>query len=329
MLTRGGANPLAHARANTSARMLLVAEAQDFHFADALITRVRSLGHPLCVGLDPHLASIPSLFQRGSMQPGARETADAVEAFVLAVVDRLEGRVAVVKPQIAFYEQLGPQGMVVLERVIARSRERGLLVLLDAKRGDIGSTAEAYARAYLDPDAPMRADAITLNAYLGLDSLEPFAARAQTFGAGLFVLVRTSNPGAEDFQQKPSGDVPLFVQMARSLQRMAIELVGKETGWSSLGVVVGATWPEHGRAVRHELPNSLFLVPGYGAQGGTAKDAVKSFVRGPSGLEGGVVNSSRGILFPDAGKADSASAWEQSIDAALDRATTELGEAIR
>jgi orotidine-5'-phosphate decarboxylase len=306
-----------------------VTDAQSFHFADALIERVRSLGHPLCVGLDPHLGAIPQLFRSGSMEPADEATARAVESFLLAVIDRLEGRVAIVKPQIAFYEQLGAAGLVVLERVIARSRERGLLVLLDAKRGDIGSTAEAYARAYLDPTSAARAEAITLNAYLGLDSLEPFAARARSFGSGMFVLVRTSNAGAGDLQDLSTGEVPLFARVARSLSPLAHELVGKETGWSSLGAVLGATWPEQADAVRAELPHSLMLVPGYGAQGATAKDAVRSFVRGPAGLEGGIVNSSRGILFPEAGDTEDAVSWERALDAAVDEAVNELAEAVR
>ena len=145
---------------------------EKFHFADRLMLRVRELGHPLCVGLDPHLELIPPLFRRGSMRAGDAETADAVRCFVFAVIDRLEGRTSVVKPQSAFYEQLGPAGATVLSDVIRRSRDLGLLVLLDAKRGDIGSTADAYARAYLEPGSAMAAEALTLNAYLGLDSLE-------------------------------------------------------------------------------------------------------------------------------------------------------------
>jgi len=300
-----------------------------FHFADALVLRVRELGHPLCVGLDPHLDAIPALFRRGSMEPAAPETAAAVEEFLTAVIDRLEGRCAVVKPQIAFYEQLGAAGLAVLERAIARARERGLLVLLDAKRGDIGSTAEAYARAYLEPTSPARSDAITLNAYLGLDTLEPFAARARSFGAGLFVLARTSNAGAGDLQDLQVGDIPLFVRVARALAPLQQELVGKETGWSSLGVVFGATWPEQAEAVRAELPNALILVPGYGAQGATATDAVRSFTRGPAGLEGGIVNSSRGILFPARADTEDAATWERALEAALSRAITELAEATR
>jgi orotidine-5'-phosphate decarboxylase len=296
-------------------------------FADALIGRVRALGHPLCVGLDPHLDRIPPLFRAGSMSPSAPETARAVRDFFLALLDRLQGRVAIVKPQIAFFEQLGSPGIAALEAVLARARERDLLVLMDAKRGDIGSTAAAYRRAYLDPGSPLSSDALTVNPYLGLDTLEPFAKGAFENGRGLFVLVRTSNPGAGALQDLEVKGAPLFEEVARLLAPMAEELRAPETGWSSLGVVVGATWPAQSIAVRDALPHSIFLVPGYGAQGGSAAEALSGFVPGPAGLEGGIVSSSRGISFPKGADTKDAAVWERAIDAALDRAITELGAA--
>ncbi len=298
------------------------------HFADDLISRMRELGHPLCIGLDPHLGKIPPVFARGDMAPASQDTAKAVEDFLLAVLDRAAGRVAVVKPQIAFFEQLGYRGIETLTRVVDRARSLDLLVLLDAKRGDIGSTADGYARAYLEPGSPIEVDAITLNPYLGLDSLEPFVARAEAHARGLFVLVKTSNPGSGDLQNLALEDAPVYGAVASALQPMAERLEGKETGWSSLGVVVGATYPGEAQIVRERLPNAVFLVPGYGAQGGSAADAVKGFKPGPHGLEGGVVNSSRGILFPEAGNTAQAPAWEQAIDAALGKAIDELGEAV-
>jgi orotidine-5'-phosphate decarboxylase len=300
------------------------------HFGDRLIERVRELGHPLCVGLDPHLAPIPPLFRRGSMSAGDAQTVEAVEAFLGAVLDRVEGRVAIVKPQIAFFEQLGWRGLRALEGLCERARRAGLLVLLDAKRGDIGSTAEGYAGAYLAKDAAMPVDAMTLNPYLGFDTLEPFTRAARVAGRGLFVLVKTSNPGSGDLQDREIDGEPLFGRVADGLAPTERELLGAETGWSSLGVVCGATWPDQARRVREALPRSLFLVPGYGAQGGNADAAVQGFVPGPKGLEGGVVNSSRGILFPTAAsQASDARAWESAIDSALDQAIDELGEAVR
>jgi len=323
-------------------------------FADRLILRVRELGHPLCVGLDPQFASIPPLFtSAGGASAGGRpaagpsagvdpvvdassggtareaQQAEAVLAFLSAVIERVAGRVAIVKPQIAFFEQLGWRGMRVLDVLCRRAREAGLLVLLDAKRGDIGSTAEGYAAAYLGRDAATPVDALTVNPYLGFDTLEPFVKAARANGCGLFVLVKTSNPGSGDLQDREVEGEPLFVRVAHGLVRSESLLLGAKTGWSSLGVVCGPTWPDQARRVREALPRALFLVPGYGAQGGSASAAVESFVAGPNGLEGGIVNSSRAILFPESAKgASDARAWERAFDANLDRVIDELGRAI-
>jgi len=255
-------------------------------------------------------------------------TADAVEAFCSSIVDRVADRVAIVKPQIAFFEQLGWAGMRALSSVMARARSAGLLVLVDAKRGDIGSTAEGYANAFFGEGAPFEADALTLNPYMGLDTLEPFALAAERAAAGLFVLAKTSNPGSGDLQDLLVEGAPVYERVAESLVPLAERLAGPETGWSSLGVVVGATWPEQHDAVRKHLPKALFLVPGYGAQGGAAVDAVRGFSSGPNGLEGGIVNSSRGILFPPGGDTADVKVWEAAVDEALDRSIGELGEAI-
>jgi len=299
------------------------------HFADRIVLRARALGHPLCAGVDPHLAQIPPLFRRGDMALAAPATAAAVRDFCLAFVTRAAPRAVCLKPQSAFFEQLGPAGVAVLADVLIAARDADCPVILDAKRGDIGSTAEAYAQAYLDRDASMPADALTVNPYLGLDSLTPFAERARNAGRGLFVLVKTSNAGSGDFQDQPIDSAPLFEFVARALAPLAKELQGPTTNWSSLGVVVGATYPEQAEQVRQRLPHSLFLIPGYGAQGGAAADSVRSFVPGPAGLEGGIVNSSRGVLFPPAASsAQHAADWERAIDEALDRACQELGEAV-
>lgn len=296
------------------------------HFADDLIARTREIGHPLCAGIDPHLERIPALFRQGSMAATDPATPAAVEALVMAFLDRVAGRVAAVKPQMAFFEQLGSPGLAVLERVMAAARERELLIVLDAKRGDIGSTAAGYARAYLEPGAAAEADAITLNPYLGLDSLAPFAERAAAHGRGLFVLAKTSNPGSGDLQDRLlEKEGPVYEAVAESLRGLEAELLGPATGWSSLGIVAGATYPEQAERLRALLPHALFLVPGYGAQGASAHEALGSFVPGPEGLEGGLVNSSRGLLFPEAAaEANDAAAWERAVDAAIDRAADEL-----
>jgi orotidine-5'-phosphate decarboxylase len=298
-------------------------------FADRLIRRVRALGHPLCVGIDPHLELLPRAFRRGRMAAGDLSAARAVEAYSLALLERVAGRVAAVKPQSACYERLGPAGIAALARVMDEARRAGLLVVLDAKRGDIGSTAASYASAYLAADAPMRADALTLSPYLGMDSLEPFFAAAHAGGAGVFVLLRTSNPGAVDLQDLVVRDQPVYQRLADLLQPLALKLRGPSSEWSGLGVVVGATWPDESRRVRELLPGSLFLVPGYGAQGASAADAVAGFVRGPAGqLEGGLVNASRAIGFPAGGDDGSAAAWERAVDDALARSVEELSAAV-
>ncbi len=299
------------------------------HFGDVLIGRVRELGHPLCVGLDPHLERIPELFRRGSMAPADPNTALAIEEFLIAVLERLAGRVAIVKPQSAFFEQLGWPGIRTLANVVARARELDLLVLLDAKRGDIGSTASAYARAYLAEGAPLPVDAMTLNPYLGIDTLEPFARAARATGRGVFVLTKTSNPGSGDYQDRKFEGRPLYEVVAGSLQELANELASGPEAWSSLGLIVGATYPEQAAALRSLVPRALFLVPGYGAQGGSAQEAVRGFVPGPAGLEGGIVSSSRGVLYPKGAEGADPAAWEKALDGALEEAAAALGDAIR
>lgn len=271
------------------------------------------------------------------MEPTDPLTANAVEAFASAILERVAGRVAIVKPQIAFFERLGWRGLRALERLVETARRRGLLMLLDAKRGDVGSTAAGYAAAYLGAQAAIECDAMTLSPYLGLDSLEPFLDLARGHGRGLFVLAKTSNPGSGDFQDRqvvPKGgkrdntERTLYETVAESLAHESLALRGPATGWSSLGVVAGATYPGESERLREHLPHSLFLVPGYGAQGGGAKAALNGFVRGPNGrLEGGLVSSSRGILFPPGSDTAGARSWERAIDEALERAIGELSEA--
>ncbi len=263
------------------------------------------------------------------MAPADPNSALAVEDFLVAVLERVAGRVAIVKPQSAFFEQLGWPGTRALANLVSRAQELDLLVLLDAKRGDIGSTAEAYARAYLSDGAPLPVDAITLNPYLGLDTLEPFARAARATGRGIFVLTKTSNPGSGDYQDREFGGRPLYEVVAGSLRELAAELAPKAGAWSSLGLVVGASHPEQAAALRSILPKALFLVPGYGAQGGSAQDAVRGFVPGPAGLEGGIVSSSRGVLYPPGAEGADPAAWEKALDAAVEKETATLSEAIR
>jgi orotidine-5'-phosphate decarboxylase len=286
------------------------------NFADRLVTATRRLG-PLCVGIDPHPALLPALF--GS--PGAK----AAGRWGRAVVDACIDRVAVVKPQVALFERWGSEGMAALERVCAAATDAGLIVILDAKRGDIGTTAEGYAEGYLGDGLGAPCDAITVNPYMGLDSLEPFVSVAEREGKGVVVLVRTSNPGSKDFQTGLIDGEPLYIRVAKSLGPMIARLKGAETQWSSLMLVAGATGPEDAARIREAAGNALFLVPGYGAQGAGAREALAGFVRGPNGLEGGAVNASRSVSMPDSARnAAAASDWDRAITVVIETAQAEL-----
>ncbi len=284
------------------------------HFADRMLEACAAKGGPVCVGLDPRWEDLPESI-RGSRADDAEGRAAAVLEFNRAVLDVVAPLVPVVKPQIAFYEALGVPGFRCYMDTVAAARERGLVVIGDVKRGDIGSTAEAYARAHYDLAG---ADALTLNPYLGRDSLEPFLRRCREEGRGAFVLVKTSNPGSADLQDLEVGNLRVFEEVAVLLRDWAREPgFAGERGWSSLGAVVGATHPAELALLRRMLPGIPFLVPGYGAQGGTAADCAAAF---DGKGEGAVVNSSRGILFawrkgPLAERHGEA-AWEKAVEEA-------------
>ena len=297
-------------------------------FGDRVIERMRTLGHPLCVGLDPYLDRIPPPFRRGAMGPRQPETAQAVEEFCRRTIDLIAADVAIVKPQMGLFERLGGPGWRVLEGVIQYAHAAGLLVLLDAKRGDIAETAGAYAQTYLAPDALCPVDAMTVNPYLGPGSLEPFLVEAEKAERGVVVLCRNSNPDSSAYQAVKTSEGPFFTVVAASLSPWQERLAGGTTGWSSLGVTVAATHSEDSEEIRVALPHALFLVLGYGAQGASAREAVRGFCRGPAGLEGGIVSSSRPILFPEAPSTPGALGWERGVRGALARAKSELGEAV-
>jgi orotidine-5'-phosphate decarboxylase len=269
-------------------------------FATRLHDAVRRKQTPALVGLDPRFELLPAGVRRRAEQQGGDEwsiRAGAFEEFCLRVVDVVAPLVPAVKPQTAFFEECGPAGMAALQNVIRHARRAGLIVICDAKRGDIGSTAEAYANAYLageDPDAaPWAADALTVNPYLGVDTLEPFVRVAQQRGAGVYVLVRTSNPGAGAFQDPVSDGRTLFQRVAGAVAELTDRTrAGDEFG--PIGAVVGATWPKELADLRAALPHAPLLVPGYGSQGGTAADVAAAFRA--DGL-GALVNNSRGIIF--------------------------------
>lgn len=277
-------------------------------FSDRLAEAVRAKG-PLCVGLDPRFDSLPKSLREA---PGA---AEAVLRFCTRVLELVAPFAGVVKPQSAFFELLGPAGMVAQAGVLKHARAMGFVTILDAKRGDIASTATAYADAAFGP--VWDADALTVNPYLGRDAVEPFLTAAKKADRGVFVLVRTSNPGAGLFQDLVCDGKPLYRHVAAEVVNWNASTIGA-CGLGDVGAVVGATHPRELAELRAAMPNVWLLVPGYGAQGGTAAD-VKAAYRA-DGL-GAVVNSSRGVTFPfhpdDLG-------WEAKVVAAAQKAQAEL-----
>lgn len=267
-------------------------------FGERLAEAVARIGAPAAAGLDPHLDRFPSALRarfaglRGA--EGRAAAASAVSDFDLAALEALAGRVAAVKLQFAFYERLGAPGWAALERTTARAKELDLLVIGDGKRGDISSTAAAYAEAALDPQGPLGCDALTVNPWMGFDTLDPFLQLCRAHGRGLFVLVRTTNPGSADLQRW--GDPPAALRVAGAVHRLGADLRGA-SGLSSLGAVVGAQVPApEQRALRAAMPDAWFLVPGVGAQGAGPAEALAG--RRPDG-QGSLVVAARSLLFPD------------------------------
>lgn len=303
-------------------------------FATRLHEAIRKKGTPALVGLDPRFELLP---QPAITAAGMRRSTDkasmmagAFEYFCFHVIDVVAPLVAAVKPQAAFFEELGPSGCRVLARVIRRARDAGLIVICDAKRGDIGSTAEAYARGYLagaDPDAAFwAADALTVNPYLGADTLEPFVRVATERDAGIYVLVRTSNPGAGTFQNLSENSLPLYRRVAGIVEDLSRPTAG-ESGYGCVGAVVGATYPRELKELRAAMPHVPLLVPGYGSQGGTAADVVAAF--DTEGL-GALVNSSRGINFAHRREPYidryGPEQWEQAVEEATKQMISDLAE---
>lgn len=278
------------------------------------------------VGLDPRAKSIPQALLNGppeNLSPA--EVADAYCDFCCGVIDAVASLVPVVKPQVAFFEQVGPPGMAALADVIAHARASGLLVVMDVKRGDIGSTAEAYADGWLGAKSAWGADAVTVNPYLGDDSLTPFVNTAQERQSGIFVLVKTSNPGGRSYQDRPTGEAKLlYERVAEDIDKLAAANRGAN-GYGSVGAVVGATYPEELEKLRGMMSHCWLLVPGYGSQGGTAGDVAAAFDE--HGL-GAVINNSRGIIFahsrPPYAERFGEARWQDAVAAATQDMIDEL-----
>lgn len=278
------------------------------YFGERLMEAVRSKRSQVVVGLDPDYDRLPPQV-RDAHSIDAYEGEDCMKAacyreFLSGILDAVAGEAVAVKIQLAYFEALGSVGYGLYEELVVSARERGLLVIADAKRGDIGSTAEAYARAHLDR---ADADAMTVNPYLGTDSMEPFLLRTEEAGKGVFVLVKTSNPSSADVQDLELVSGGLLYQRIAGL---VSEWGGRSrsgSGYSSVGAVVGGTHPKEGAELRTLMPGVPFLVPGYGAQGASAQDLAGFFDE--EGL-GAVVNSSRAILYAYTRHADVS--WQEA-----------------
>jgi len=290
------------------------------HFADRLAQAIRAKGNALCVGLDPRWDSLPREVRVRYGSSTLEAVAMAFEEFCARIIDVVFPLVPVIKPQSAFFEACGPAGWVALQRLLRRIRQRGLIAILDGKRNDIASTATAYADAAFAGTAfaanlhPVwDADALTINPYMGGDSVRPFLDSARRDGRGVFILVRTSNVGSGQFQNLDCGGKPVFMHVADAVAEWTRENIG-QCGLGDVGAVVGATHPAELAAVRKAVPQAPFLVPGYGAQGGSAADTAAAFR--DDGL-GAIVNSSRGIIFSFSPENDF---WEADVEKAT-RAT--------
>jgi orotidine-5'-phosphate decarboxylase len=264
-------------------------------FPDRLAEAVERKRSQLLVGLDPRPDLLP-VELAGDAHLSRSAAAQACGRFCCGIVDAVAPHVVGVKPQLAFFEALGSDGLRALEDVCAYARSAGLIVLADGKRADIGSTARAYASAYLEPrgSGPALADALTVYPYLGRDSLEPFLAACRRSGAGIFCVVKTSNEGAADVQDLVLSDgSPLWQHVARFVHELGEELVGSR-GLSSVGAVVGATHPRAVAEARRLLPKAILLLPGVGAQGATPADLARAFTSGPASA---LVNASRSVIY--------------------------------
>lgn len=300
-------------------------------FADRLFNAIKEKGTPICVGLDPRLAQIPNSIKERAIEKKGRSQEAAAEAileFNKGIIDAVADLVPAVKPQFAFYLQYGFSGVWAFEETCSYAYEKGLVVIADAKSNDIGSTAQAYADWFLgegdifgEKVSFLACHALTVNAYLGYDGVKPFIETCRKFKKGIFILVKTSNPSSGDLQDRMNGEkMRNFELMGHFVESWGADEIG-ECGFSSVGAVVGATNPAEMKALRAIMPHSFFLVPGYGAQGGTAETVKAAFTDKGSGA---LINSSRNIIFAWEKKGD-----EQEYGAAARAAVEKMKEDLR
>ena len=254
---------------------------------DQLIEQIKQKKNPCIVGIDPEWSKIPECYK-------TLPEPEAILQWATDVIDAVADIVPAVKPQMAFFEVFGPEGLLAHQKIVQHAHERGLIVIDDSKRNDIGNTARAYAYAHLAKGGPIDADFMTISPFLGTDSMQPFIDTAVRHQKGLFILVKTSNPGSVEISEAQNchGE-KIRDWLARHVNTVGQSCIGRY-GYSSIGAVVGATFPEEAKQLRRIMKNSFFLVPGFGAQGGCARDIVPCF--NSDGL-GAVVSASRGVLY--------------------------------
>lgn len=268
---------------------------------NTLVEKIKKLNAPIVVGLDPKLQFVPEFIQKKAFEEYGETlegAAHAILEFNKGIIDTTYDLIPAVKPQIAMYEQFGIPGLKAFKETVDYAKSKGLVVIGDIKRGDIGSTSEAYAVGHIgkvkigsQSIAPFDEDFVTVNPYLGTDGVKPFVDVCKENDKGIFVLVKTSNPSSGEFQDQKIDGTPLYELVGKQVAKWGEDFMGDE--YSNIGAVVGATYPEMGKILRNIMPKTYILVPGYGAQGGTAKD-LKPFFN-EDGL-GAIVNSSRGII---------------------------------
>lgn len=269
---------------------------------DQLIKMIESTGAPIVAGLDPMMKFVPEHIKRVAFDAKGETLEGAAEAIWIynkEIIDKIYDLIPAVKPQIAMYEQFGLPGLVTFQKTVQYCKEKGLIVIGDIKRGDIGSTSAAYATAHLgkvqigtNVRTAFDEDFVTVNPYLGTDGVQPFMDVCKEEKKGIFILVKTSNPSSGEFQDRLIDGRPLYEHVGEKVAAWGEQLMGVN-GYSYVGAVVGATYPQQGKILRKVMPKSFILVPGYGAQGASGKDLVHFFDE--NGL-GAIVNSSRGII---------------------------------
>jgi orotidine-5'-phosphate decarboxylase len=304
------------------------------NYADRLLSAIESKSSPCVVGLDPRLELMPGFISEGvEDRPIADRIRHAIATFNHTIIEAVYEIVPAVKLQIAFYEQYGLPGLFAFDDTIKLARDFGLVVIVDAKRNDISSTAQAYANAFLgrtnifgELKAIFDVDCITVSPFLGRDSLTPFIDACAAYGKGVFILVKTSNPGSVDLQDQKvaSNGRPIYRGLANIVDECGKGIIG-DYGYSSVGAVVGATFPHEARDLRRLMPHAIILVPGYGAQGGTAEGAAACFNQD---RRGAVVNASRSIIYPHDRQDISREEFKQTVRNSAENMRREIVNAL-